>query len=327
MAFPFEEFPTVSESTHYCGWVAIMGPPNAGKSTLLNTLIEQKVTIVTPRPQTTRNQIVGILTEPGLQAVFMDTPGLSQGRGQLGKTMIQAVWQSLRQAEVIMPVLDAHVYILHPEYLEKDLEPIIEALRGETRPIVVVVNKVDLFGDKSRMLPLLNRLSEMWPTAEIFPMSALNKDGVQGLKDILRERLPVRAPLFPEDQISTLPVRFMASELIREKLYLHLREEVPYGTAVTIERWEEGGENEQTVIYATIYVSRPMHKAMVIGRQGAMIKKIGSEARQDIQALLGGKVHLELWVKVRERWSEDVNFLGDLEIENLGIPLDRPESK
>ena len=119
----------MSTSTHRCGWVAIMGPPNAGKSTLLNTLIEQKVTIVTPKPQTTRNQIVGILSEKDLQIVFMDTPGLSQGRGQLSKTMLQAVWQSLRQAEVIMPVLDAHNYILHPEYLDKDMEPIIEALR------------------------------------------------------------------------------------------------------------------------------------------------------------------------------------------------------
>lgn len=311
----------MSTSTHRCGWVAIMGPPNAGKSTLLNTLIEQKVTIVTPKPQTTRNQIVGILSEKDLQIVFMDTPGLSQGRGQLSKTMLQAVWQSLRQAEVIMPVLDAHNYILHPEYLDKDMEPIIEALRGETRPIVVVVNKIDLFGDKSRMLPLLTRLNELWPEAEIYPLSALNKDGVEGLKQVLRDKLPERGPLFPEDQVSTLPVRFMASELIREKLFLHLREEVPYGTAVTIEKWDENTETGQTLIYATIYVSRPMHKAMVIGKQGAMIKKIGTEARQDIQQLLDGKVHLELWVKVREHWSEDLNFIGEVELENLGIPL------
>lgn len=312
----------MSSSSHRCGWVAIMGPPNAGKSTLLNTLIEQKVTIVTPKPQTTRNQIVGILTEQDLQIVFMDTPGLSQGRGQLSKTMLQAVWQSLRQAEVIMPVLDAHTYILHPEYLDRDLEPLVEALGGETRPMVVVVNKVDLFADKSRMLPLLTRLNEIWPEAEIYPMSALNKDGIQGLKDVLRSKLPERAPLFPEDQVSTLPVRFMASELIREKLFLHLREEVPYGTAVTIEKWDENPETNQTIIYATIYVSRPMHKAMVIGRQGSMIKKIGSEARQDIQQLLDGKVHLELWVKVREHWSEDLNFIGQVELDNLGIPVE-----
>ncbi|HIW00954.1 MAG TPA: GTPase Era [Candidatus Desulfovibrio intestinipullorum] len=313
----------MSESTHRCGWVALMGPPNAGKSTLLNTLMEQKITIVTPKPQTTRNQIVGILTEPGLQIIFMDTPGLSQGRGQLSKTMLQAVWQSLRQAEVIMPVLDAHTYILHPEYLDRDLAPIIEALRGETRPIVVVVNKIDLFSDKSRMLPLLTRLSEIWPDAEIYPLSALNKDGVEGLKEVLAARLPERGIEFPEDQVSTMPVRFMVSELIREKLFLHLREEVPYGTAVTIDKWEESPATKQTVIYATIYVSRPMHKAMVIGKRGAMIKQIGSEARQDIQELLEGRVHLELWVKVREHWSEDMTFLSDLELDNMGSFVDQ----
>ncbi len=312
----------MSTTPHRCGWVAIMGPPNAGKSTLLNTLMEQKVTIVTPKPQTTRSQVVGIMTEPGLQAVFMDTPGLSQGRGVLSKSMLQSVWESLRQADVIMPVLDAHTYILHPEYLEKDLAPIVSALKGETRPIVVVVNKIDLFADKSRMLPLLTELNTLWPEAEIYPLSALNKDGIAGLKQVLAERLPEQEAQFPEEQISTQPVRFMAAELIREKLFLHMREEVPYGTAVAIERWEDGAEGKQTIIYATIYVSRPMHKSMVIGRGGTMIKKIGSEARADIQTLLGCKVHLELWVKVREHCNEDVAFLHEVEMDNLGGLID-----
>lgn len=307
---------------HRCGWVALMGPPNAGKSTLLNALMGQKVTIVTPRPQTTRTQIVGIMTEPGVQAIFMDTPGLSQGRGNLSKSMVQAVWESLRQADVIVPVIDSHTYILHPEYLENDLQPIVDALEGETRPIVVVVNKVDLFGDKSRMLPLLTALSSMLPGAEIFPMSALQKDGTAELKKILAERLPVAAAQFPEEQISTLPVRFMVSEIVREKLFLHLREEVPYSTAVDIERWEEDPAAGQTVIYATIYVARPMHKAMVIGRAGSMIKKIGSEARQDIQQLIEGKVHLQLWVKVRDHWTEDTAFMHELEMNRLGGIVD-----
>ncbi len=196
----------------------------------------------------------------------------------------------------------------------------LEALRGETRPIVVAVNKVDLFSDKSRMLPLLTRISELWPSAEIYPLSALNGDGLEGLKELLASRLPERPPLFPEDQVSTLPVRFMAAELIREKLFLHLREEVPYGTAVAMERWEESGD--RAIINAVIYVARPMHKAMVIGRAGSMIKRIGSEARADIQALLGQKVHLELWVKVRERWSEDAAFLGELSLDNMGGMVD-----
>ena len=295
-----------------CGWVALMGPPNAGKSTLLNGLMGQKVTIVTPKPQTTRNQIVGILTDDDAQAIFMDTPGLSQVRGRLSKTMIQAVWQSLGQADVIMPVLDAHLYIRHPEYLDRDLAPVAEALASDERPMVVVANKVDLFADKSRMLPLLTRLNEMWPRAEIFPVSALNKDGLPELAKFIKKHLPKGIAQFPEDQISTAPVRFMAAEIVREKLFLHLRQEVPYGIAVEVENWDEDPEREQTIIHAVIYVARPMHKGMVIGRGGSVLKQVGMEARQDIRELIGGKVHLELWVKVRENWTEDTAFLREL---------------
>ena len=302
----------MTDQHHRCGRVALMGPPNAGKSTLLNALLGQKVTIVTPKPQTTRNQIVGILTDPGSQIIFMDTPGLTQMRGRLSKTMLQAVWQSLSQADVIMPVLDAHLYIRHPEFLERDLAPVAQAPASDTRPMIVVVNKVDLFADKSRMLPLLTQLHEMWPGSEIFPASALLRDGLPELAALVRSRLPEAPAEFPEDQISTAPLRFMAAEIIREKLFLHLRQEVPYTVAVDVENWEEDQERGQTLIQATIYVARPMHKAMVIGRAGAGIKEIGTEARKDIVELLGGKVHLDLWVKVREHWTEDVAFLRDM---------------
>lgn len=302
----------MTDSTYRCGRVALMGPPNAGKSTLLNALLGQKVTIVTPKPQTTRNQIVGIRTDARCQMIFMDTPGLTQVRGRLSKTMIQAVWQSLGQADVVMPVLDAHLYILHPEFLERDLAPVAQALAEDARPMIAAVNKVDLFADKSRMLPLLTRLHEMWPKAEIFPVSALLKDGLPELAELIRVRLPEGPAEFPEDQISTAPLRFMAAEIVREKLFLHLRQEVPYSVAVDVESWEEDEERGQTVIHAVIYVARPMHKAMIIGRAGAAIKQIGTEARKDIQELLGGKVHLELWVKVREQWTEDAGFLREM---------------
>ncbi|MCR5814987.1 MAG: GTPase Era [Desulfovibrio sp.] len=295
-----------------CGRVALLGPPNAGKSTLLNALLGQKVTIVTPKPQTTRNQIVGILTAGGAQAIFMDTPGLTQVRGRLSRTMIQAIWESLRQADVIMPVIDGNLYVRHGELLEKDLSPVIEALRNEERPLLVVINKVDLFADKSLMLPLFERLHAMWPKAELFPASALTRDGLEQLRTLVSRFLPEGEAEFPEDQISTAPVRFMAKEIIREKLFLHLRQEVPYSVAVDIESWEECAETGQTVIYAVIYVARPMHKAMVIGHNGATIKQIGTEARKEIAELLEGKVHLELWVKVREHWTEDVAFLRDI---------------
>lgn len=302
----------MTDLQHRCGWVALMGPPNAGKSTLLNSILGQKVTIVTPKPQTTRNQIVGIHTDENSQIIFMDTPGLTQVRGRLSKTMIQAVWQSLGQADIIMPVLDAHMYIRHPEFLERDLAPVAQALASDERPMIVVVNKVDLFSDKSRMLPLLTKLHEMWPRAEIFPVSALRRDGLTELVALINKKLPKGVAQFPEDQISTAPLRFMTAEIIREKLFLHLRQEVPYSVAVDVENWEEDEERGQTVIHATIYVARPMHKAMVIGRAGQSIKAIGTEARKDIQTLVGGKVHLELWVKVREHWTEDAAFLRDI---------------
>ena len=302
----------MTDLQYRCGWVALMGPPNAGKSTLLNSILGQKVTIVTPKPQTTRNQIVGIHTDADSQIIFMDTPGLTQVRGRLSKTMIQAVWQSLGQADIIMPVLDAHLYIRHPEFLDRDLAPVAQALASDDRPMIVVVNKVDLFSDKSRMLPLLTRLHEMWPKAEIFPVSALRRDGLTELVALINKKLPKGVAQFPEDQISTAPMRFMTAEIIREKLFLHLRQEVPYSVAVDVENWEEDEERGQTVIHATIYVARPMHKAMVIGRAGQSIKAIGTEARKDIQTLVGGKVHLELWVKVREHWTEDAAFLRDI---------------
>lgn len=307
---------TDSQKNHRCGWVALMGPPNAGKSTLLNALLGQKVSIVTSRPQTTRNRIVGILSEKDAQIIFMDTPGLhharNQMRGHLGKMMSQAAWESMAAAQIVMLVLDSDLYLRKPEFLERDLQPLRDALIDDGRPIIVVVNKVDLFHDKSRMLPLLIKLQEVLPRAEVFPLSALQKDGVQQLRELLADRLPEGASQFPEDQLSTAPIRFLAAEIVREKLFERLRQEVPYSTAVAVEAWEEDEGRGQTVIHAVIYVARASHKAMVIGRAGATIKEIGTEARRDIQELLGARVHLELWVKVKENWTEDTDLLQEM---------------
>ncbi len=297
---------------HVCGWVALMGPPNAGKSTLLNAFLGQKISIVTPRAQTTRNQIVGILTEPNAQIVFMDTPGMAQIKGRLNKTMLQSAWQSLAQAHAIMLILDADVYIRKPHFLKNDLAALNDALVNEDRPVCIVVNKIDLFSDKSKMLPLLTQLNEIFPKATIFPASALKRNGLDALKELIISFLPKADAEFPEDQLSTAPLRFMVSEIVREKLFLHLKQEVPYSVAVDIENWDEDTERGQTIIHAAIYVARPSHKAMIIGKSGASIKAIGSEARKDIIKLLEGKVHLELWVKVRENWVEDVDFLRNL---------------
>lgn len=298
-------------TTHRCGRVALMGPPNAGKSTLINALVGRKVAIVTSRPQTTRNRIVGILTERDAQIIFMDTPGVhalrGQTRGHLGRIMAQSAWQSLDAADCVLLVLDGDLYVRRPEYMEKDLAPLVGTLGREERPVIVAVNKVDLFHDKSRMLPLLESISGLLPRAEIFPLSALQRDGITALRDIIRQTLPEGEALFPEDQLSTAPLRFMAAEIIREKLFDRLYQEVPYSVAVDIEQWDE--EADRATIHAVIYVARPSHKAMVIGRAGEGIKAVGTAARKEIKELLEKKVHLELWVKVRENWVDDPQFL------------------
>ena len=301
-------------TAHRCGWVALMGPPNAGKSTLTNALVGQKVAIVTAKPQTTRNRIVGILTQKDAQVIFMDTPGVhalrGQTRGQLGKIMVQSAWQSFAVANCIVLVIDGDLYLRKPDFMERDLAPLIQPLAEEERPVVVVVNKVDLFHDKSRMLPLLESVAQMFPKAEIFPASALRRNGVEQLLELIRSHLPEGEAQFPEDQLSTAPMKFMAAEIIREKLFEKLYQEVPYSVAVDVEVWDE--EDDRVLIHAAIYVAKPPHKAMVIGRAGEGIKAIGTAARKEIRDLVDKKVHLELWVKVREDWVDDPQFLHSL---------------
>ena len=301
-------------TAHRCGWVALMGPPNAGKSTLTNALVGQKVAIVTAKPQTTRNRIVGILTQKDAQVIFMDTPGVhalrGQTRGQLGKIMVQSAWQSFAVANCIVLVIDGDLYLRKPDFMERDLAPLIQPLAEEERPVVVVVNKVDLFHDKSRMLPLLESVAQMFPKAEIFPASALRRNGVEQLLELIRSHLPEGEAQFPEDQLSTAPMKFMAAEIIREKLFEKLYQEVPYSVAVDVEVWDE--EDDRVLIHAAIYVAKPSHKAMVIGRAGEGIKAIGTAARKEIRDLVEKKVLLELWVKVREDWVDDPQFLHSL---------------
>ena len=278
-------------TAHRCGWVALMGPPNAGKSTLTNALVGQKVAIVTAKPQTTRNRIVGILTQKDAQVIFMDTPGVhalrGQTRGQLGKIMVQSAWQSFAVANCIVLVIDGDLYLRKPDFMERDLAPLIQPLAEEERPVVVVVNKVDLFHDKSRMLPLLESVAQMFPKAEIFPASALRRNGVEQLLELIRSHLPEGEAQFPEDQLSTAPMKFMAAEIIREKLFEKLYQEVPYSVAVDVEVWDE--EDDRVLIHAAIYVAKPSHKAMVIGRAGEGIKAIGTTARKEIRDLEIGR--------------------------------------
>jgi len=294
---------------HKFGTVALIGPPNAGKSTLMNHYLGQKVAIVSPRPQTTRNRISGILSTDEAQVVFLDTPGIHQLRGKMNRFLLEAAWSALAGADVVVVIMDAALYSSKPHMLDKELKPLVKPVAETGRPVLVAVNKIDRVRDKAALLPLLGRVGEMWPGAEIIPVSALRGQGADVLLGRVLDFIPEGPALFPEDQLSTAPVRFMAAEIIREKLFYQLRQELPYTTAVEIEVWDETSREDMTVINAVIYTAQKSHKGMIIGKQGANLKKIGSEARLEIAELLGTKVHLELWVKVRDGWTEDPGFL------------------
>lgn len=294
---------------HKFGTVALIGPPNAGKSTLMNQYLGQKVAIVSPRPQTTRNRISGILTTDEAQIVFLDTPGIHQLRGKMNRFLLESAWNALASSDVVVVLVDAALYAAKPRLMEKELKPLAKPVAESGRPVLVAVNKIDRVKDKPAMLPVMAALGELWPTAEMIPVSALRGKGTKELLARLLDFIPEGPPMFPEDQISTAPVRFMAAEIIREKLFYTLHQELPYSTAVEIEVWDETSRPDMTLVNAVIYTAQKNHKGMIIGKQGANLKKIGSEARKEICELLDCKVHLELWVKVRSGWTEDPGFL------------------
>ena len=290
--------------------VALIGPPNAGKSTLLNQIIGEKVAIVSPKPQTTRNQITGILTRENVQIVFLDTPGVHQRKGKLNSLLLKAAWDGLVAADVIVLLLDGYLYSQKPQVMERDLGVLANRLRKVKNPLFIAVNKVDRVKDKKILLPLSERLNELFPDVEIFFISALNRYGIEELLNKIVPALPYGPPLYPEDQISTLPLRFMVAEIIREKLFLCLHKELPYNLAVQVEQWEES--ETLAKIMATIYVSRSSHKPIVIGHKGQLLKKIGQQSRLEIEEIVGKKVYLELWVKIKPKWTENTSFLLSL---------------
>ncbi len=294
---------------HKFGTVALIGPPNAGKSTLMNQYLGQKGAIVSPRPQTTRNRISGILTTDDSQVVFLDTPGIHQLRGKMNRFLLESAWNALTGADAVVVLLDGALYAAKPHLLDKEIKPLVKPVAEAGRPAFVAVNKIDRIKDKPAMLPLMAKLNALWPDAEIIPVSALDGKGTDALLVRLMDFLPEGPPMFPEDQISTAPVRFMAAEIIREKLFYSLRQELPYTTAVEIEAWDEQSRPGMAVINAVIYTAQKNHKGMIIGKHGANLKKIGTNARIEIAELLDCKVHLELWVKVRSGWTEDPGFL------------------
>lgn len=298
------------ENAHKFGSVVLLGPPNAGKSTLLNALLGQKLAIVTAKPQTTRNRISGILTRDDAQVVFLDTPGVHRVGGPMNRMLLTSAWNAAAQADVWVILLDADKYVRKPDLLDTEADPLKTGAASFAGPLILALNKVDAVGDKKRLLPLMEKVSRIWPRAELMPISAAKGDGLDALLARVLEHLPEGPPAFPEDQLSTAPLRFLASEVVREKLFMALRQEVPYGVAVEIENWLE--EPGLTRIGALIHVAKEGHKAMVIGKGGSVLKEVGRQARLELKELIGGKVHLELWVKVRRDWTEDPAFLRSM---------------
>ncbi len=284
-----------------CGFAAIVGRPNVGKSTLLNALIGTKVSIVAPKPQTTRHRILGILTRPHSQIIFVDTPGIhSQARRVMNQYMNRSALSSLADADVLLLVVE-------PLQWTEDDERVLERVRESGRPVLAVVSKVDRVHDKRRLLPYLKELARRTDFKAIVPLSAEKHDNLGKLPKLIESLLPESPPLFPTDQVTDRSERFLAAEIIREKLTWRLREELPYGLTVEIERFaEEGG---RTLIGAIVWVERPGQKAIVIGAGGERLKEIGRLARLELNELLKKSVHLELWVKVKENWADSEQAL------------------
>ncbi len=287
------------------GTIAIVGRPNVGKSTLLNQILGEKVAIVSPRPQTTRNRVTGIRTTETSQMIFLDTPGIHQARSLLNRRMVDVALATLHEVDCVVWLLAAQ------ERIGPEDERIAEMLAGVTNPVFVLLNKIDLVS-KGKLLPLIQRCSELLPDKEIVPISALKGDNLPLLLELIEKGLPEGPKLFPGGEYTDQSERFLASEIIREKVFLLTREEIPYGVAVTIDEFTEKAEKSLIVINATVHTERNSHKGILIGKRGAMLKEIGTQARQELEALLGCKIFLELFIRVDEGWTRDPNALREL---------------
>ncbi len=286
-----------------CGTIAIIGRPNVGKSTLLNHLVGEKISITSRKAQTTRHRITGILTTADAQYVFVDTPGFqTRNASVLNRLMNRSVTQGLQDVDVILVVIDA-------ARISREDRQVFELLPAR-RQVVLAANKIDRLTDKTKLLPLLAQLKTEYGFSEIVPMSAKSGAQTTELLRALRARLSVQPAIYPEGEITDRSERFLAAELVREKLFRQLGDELPYGASTVIEKFETEGKLRR--IHVAIIVDKPGHKAMVIGKGGEKLKLIGTEARRDMEKLFGGKVFLQVWVKVKQGWADDERALKSL---------------
>lgn len=281
-----------------CGFIAIIGAPNAGKSTLVNTMVGAKVTIVSHKVQTTRAPVRGIAIVGQSQLVFMDTPGIFRPKRRLDRAMVEAAWGGAGDADIVALIVDA------VKGIDEDVERILEKLKGIYKEPILIINKVDKIQDKANLLALTAKLTEAVAFSEVFMISALNAGGVDALKTYLAKTVPEGPWHFPEDEISDAPLRMLAAEITREKIYNRLHQELPYAITVETTDWKTL-RNKSARIEQTIFVERDSQKKIVLGKQGGTIKQISSEARQEISGIIDQPVHLFLFVKVREGWEGD----------------------
>jgi GTP-binding protein Era len=311
------------------GFVCILGRPNAGKSTLLNALIGEKLAIISPKPQTTRNRIQGIVHIPkrkgkgGGQIVLIDTPGVHKPDSSLGRKMMVEVREAMEGCDLVLVIMD----VTHK--LDPRDQFALDLVKQAKAKAFLILNKVDLIRDKARLLPLIEQYRKLYNFSEVFPISALKRKGLDLLLDSVIAALPAGPPYFPEDQITDQPARFMAAEIIREQVLLNTSEEIPYATTVIVDGFEEG--KKLTRIAATIYCERDGQKGILVGKGGRMLKKIGTSARLQIERMMGTKVFLETYVKVEPGWRGSRQFVEELDwrrqlehrIEEMGVPASR----
>jgi GTP-binding protein Era len=294
---------------HVCGFAAIAGRPNAGKSTLLNALIGEKVAIVAARPQTTRTQLQGVLTEPEGQIIFVDTPGIHRSDSYFNRRMMTAVREALDAPDVRLYVTDASRAPGVEEW--QALDTLRRAHSTAPKPSILVVNKIDLVEDKRLLLPVIDAFQQQHSFDEFVPVSAVRGDGLDDLKTTIRKHLPAGPALFPPDYLTDQPERYLAAEMIREQILQHTHDEIPHSVAVKVEDWES--KPSLTRISAAIIVERAGQKAILIGAKGQMLKRIGTAARQQIEAMTGTKVFLQLFVHVKENWRTNEAFVNELD--------------
>jgi GTPase len=304
----------------HAGFVSLIGRPNAGKSTLLNRLVGVKVAIVSDKPQTTRNRIVGVKTYADGQIVFVDTPGIHRPLHRLNVRMVDAAVDTLREVDVVALVYDA------ASKPGRGDEFVSGLLKNTRVPVILVLNKIDLVA-KSSLLPLIDKVKRWHDFAAIVPVSAQTGDGVEPLERVLLDHLPEADPIYPEDFLTDQPERALAAEIVREKVLQHTRAELPFSTAVAIDQFDESTRDELLKLYCTIFVEQESQKPIVIGRGGDMIKRIGTDARLDLERFFDTKVFLDLRVKVNPDWRNDERALDQLGVPKARRPTSRPRRR